>query len=177
MNTTKNGPAQRRKSAARIAHGARTQPAAPGARTVRAQTILVPVDFSEQSQRALEYACRFARTVNARLLLLHVLESFPIDKFLSPDTVTAENSSRLAGARSALAALETALPDAELLREPGLVRVGKPFETIVQVAKDKGVDLIIVGSHGYTGVKRLYLGSTAERIVRLAPCHVLVVRE
>ena len=177
MNTKKNGTTLRRKSAAQPTRRTRTQPDARGQTTVQAQTILVPVDFSEQSQRALDYACRFSRTVNARLLLVHVIESFPIDKFLSPDTVAAENSSRLAGARSALAALETALPDAELLREPGLVHVGKPFETIVQVAKDKGVDLIIVGSHGYTGVKRLYLGSTAERIVRLAPCHVLVVRE
>jgi universal stress protein A len=56
-------------------------------------------------------------------------------------------------------------------------RLGTPYEEIVKVAKEMEVDLIIIATHGYTGLKHFLLGSTAERVVRLAPCPVLVVRE
>jgi universal stress protein A len=57
------------------------------------------------------------------------------------------------------------------------LRVGYPFEEIIQVANDPEIDLIIIGSHGRSGIKRLLLGSTAERVVEHAPCPVLVVKE
>jgi universal stress protein A len=57
------------------------------------------------------------------------------------------------------------------------LRIGNPFEEIVNAAKETGVDLIVIGSHGYGGLGRLLLGSTAERVIQYAPCPVLVVKE
>ena len=71
---------------------------------------------------------------------------------------------------------------AEELRSKGLsadplLRSGNPFEEIVNAAKELGVGLIVIGSHGYTGLERLLLGSTADRVVQYAPCPVLVVKD
>jgi nucleotide-binding universal stress UspA family protein len=56
-------------------------------------------------------------------------------------------------------------------------RLGTPYEEIVKVAKEREVDLIVIATYGYTGLKHFLLGSTAERVVRIAPCPVLVVRQ
>lgn len=58
-----------------------------------------------------------------------------------------------------------------------LQRLGTPYEEIVKVAKERGVDLIVIATHGYTGLKHFLLGSTAERVVNVSPCPVLVVRQ
>jgi universal stress protein A len=58
-----------------------------------------------------------------------------------------------------------------------LQRLGTPYEQIIKVARERGVDLIIIATHGYTGLKHFLLGSTTERVVRVSPCPVLVVRQ
>jgi nucleotide-binding universal stress UspA family protein len=65
----------------------------------------------------------------------------------------------------------------ELVPVNVLVRRGKPYHEIATFAKERDIDLIIIATHGYTGLKHLFLGSTAERVVRHAPCPVLAVRE
>ena len=64
-----------------------------------------------------------------------------------------------------------------MVRDVGEEVIGKPYQEIVKVAKERAVELVILGTHGYTGLKHFQLGSTAERVVRYAPCPVLVVRE
>jgi nucleotide-binding universal stress UspA family protein len=106
-----------------------------------------------------------------------VVESFPIDGFISPATLKDGNQARTMGAENELKALTEALADQRQIKKRQLVRTGKPFQEIINAARDTRSDVIVLGSHGYTGIRRICLGSTAERVVRHAPCHVLVVRE
>lgn len=143
---------------------------------LRVETILVPTDFSPQSEKALRYALAFARQFNARLTLLHVLEPlagpdfayFPLVQ--ARDKVARAAKQRLAG----LAARFEATPG---VIERTLVRDGRAYQVIAGVARESRANLIIIATHGYTGTARLLLGSTTERVVRHAPCPVLVVRE
>lgn len=144
---------------------------------LRLKKILVPVDFSEFSQKAVRYAVRFAEQFSATVVLVHVVEPvrYP-ESVIIPLEMEEANQDRLKQARKALAAsARKALPP-ELAREC-VVRLGVPFSEIVKAAKDLDVDLVIMATHGHTGLKHLLLGSTAERVVRLAPCPVLTVRE
>ncbi|HYY29082.1 MAG TPA: universal stress protein [Chthoniobacterales bacterium] len=144
--------------------------------------ILVPIDFSEQSRRSVSYAARFASRYNATLQLLHVLEipdySLAHRQYRpeSADRHKPELDAAEDDARENLAAIEDQLRNRGNKVETYL-RVGCPFDEIVQMAKHLGVDLIILGSRGLTGLKHLLLGSTAERVVEHARCPVLVVKE
>jgi nucleotide-binding universal stress UspA family protein len=143
---------------------------------LRIKTILVPTDFSPESEKALAYAVPFARQFKAKLTLLHVVEpvatpdfakSFPLA--LEDDKVTAECKRHL----------ERVVKDLKIvpkLIEKALVRHGRSFHEIADAARTLKVDLIIISTHGYTGLKHALLGSTTERVVRHAPCPVLVVR-
>ena len=134
-------------------------------------SILVPTDFSEPSDAALQYATDLARTLGARLYLLHVpgktgenLEvNFPVGRF---ETAARER-------------LDTLLSqsDIERLRPEYAVHIGTPAEEIVRYADARAIDLIIMGTHGRSGVAHLLLGSVAEQVVRAAPCPVLLVRQ
>jgi universal stress protein A len=141
------------------------------------QSILVPLDFSVSSEKALAYAVALASQFGARLTLLHVVEpaatpdfakSFPL--VMENDRVTAECKARL----DRLAEDQTIRPQ---LIEKRLVRHGRSFREIADAARTLKVDLIVISTHGYTGLKHAFLGSTTERVVRLAPCPVLVVRQ
>jgi nucleotide-binding universal stress UspA family protein len=83
----------------------------------------------------------------------------------------------VSGAKNELETLTEAFASYGCVKGPHIVCTGKPYQKILETAKDKGADIIVLGSHGYTGIRRVYIGSTAERVVRHAPCHVLVVRE
>jgi nucleotide-binding universal stress UspA family protein len=139
--------------------------------------ILVPVDFSEFSSKALDYALAFAQQFDARILLLHVVEPaiYPENYMVVPKSFDDLNENLINAAKERLARItlerigRRANADSE-------VRLGRPFFEIVDAAKSLGVDLIIIGTHGYTGLKHVLLGSTAERVVRHAPCPVLTVR-
>jgi nucleotide-binding universal stress UspA family protein len=137
--------------------------------------ILVPLDFSEYSDHALDYAIPFASKLQARLTLLHVIEAFPVSDaeavMLPPDYFMELEVRANRQLRSYLEHVTTA----GLKGEVAVVH-GTPFQVITETAKERQVDLIIMGSHGRTGLRHLWLGSVAERVVRLAPCPVLVVR-
>jgi universal stress protein A len=144
--------------------------------------ILVPIDFSEHSKKTVSYATAFASRYNATVQLLHVFE-IP-DYAATPYGWRAQTGDQMKSqidaaeeeARENLTPFENQLLNAGVKVEAYL-RVGFPFDEIVQMANYLDVDLIIVGSHGYTGMTRLLLGSTAERVVERAPCPVLVVKE
>lgn len=140
--------------------------------------VLVPLDFSEHALKALRHARGFARQYRARLLLLHVVEPMacPSDLGYTPVITDemVEEIRREAGARldEAVAAEQGRGIECE-----GLLRFGRPYLEITEAADEAGADLIVLTTHGYTGLKHVVLGSTAERVVRHAPCPVLVVRE
>lgn len=136
------------------------------------KTLLVPTDFSPASLEALAYACRFAARFDATLVLLHVVEP-PPQRFrdvplVLPDDQVADQ------AREQLQALAATLP--KTLRVETKVRLGRAFQEICELAEAAGADLILLATHGYTGLKHTLLGSVTERVTRHAPCPVLVLR-
>lgn len=141
------------------------------------KNILVPVDFSEPSNHALVYAMRFAQLNDAKITLLHVIERpvyYPDSGLYYPGAETFEQITESAGQAVARICKEQKLSKPQLRKV--VVEIGEPYRTIVAIAKSEKVDLIILSTHGYTGVARVLLGSTAERVVRHASCPVLVVR-
>jgi len=138
--------------------------------------ILVPVDFSDCSYKALHYGVQFARQFNAELMLLHVIVLIPP----SSPMVMLESEQLSAGYRE-----ESAKRLSELRREiteglavKAVTRDGAAaHQGILDAARETNCDLIVIGNHGRTGLSRMLLGGTAERVVRHAPCPVLVIRE
>ena len=146
------------------------------------QTILVPVDFSAHSEAALLWACDLASLAGARLLVLHVVH----DPAAAPgyyhhaaatgDLVTLEESARKLFDRF-LSAVRARRPDARLLDDiDAIYATGLPATRILEVAEREGATHIVMGSHGRTGLKLLLLGSKAERVVRLSPVPITIVK-
>lgn len=138
--------------------------------------LLVPVDFSEPSRAALDYAIALARPFGSEICLLHVVEAIvlPPDVEVVETAVLAERMNEEA-AKCLAKWREEAASRASAVTED--LRAGTPHREIVEAAEDTNADLIIMGTHGHTGLARALIGSTAERVVRHAPCPVLVVRE
>lgn len=139
--------------------------------------ILVPIDFSEHSKKALHYAVPFARQFHARIDLLYVVEPtiYPADfSFGQIGMPNVENELRIKGEQELQELIRTEVKGT--VQSEAFVKVGLPFVEVVSFAKEEGIDLIIVATHGHTGVEHVLFGSTAEKIVRKAPCPVLVVR-
>jgi len=138
--------------------------------------ILVPVDFTENSKKALQYAIPFAKQFGAALTLLYVVEiPYGTAEVGAVDLARLSEEMRASG-RTHLENLVSELQVQSLVDEK-LVQAGTPYHEITQAAQDHDIDLIIISTHGRTGLARVFLGSTAERVVRHAPCPVLVVRE
>jgi len=139
--------------------------------------ILVPTDFSEGSQTALEYACGLAKPFDAEIHLLHVIANdtaiaMGSDGFFSvSDDIL--NDIR-AGVKKKLE--ETADKISTSVRNiVTVVREGPPFSEIVQYAKANDIDMIVLGTHGRTGISHLLIGSVAEKVVRKARIPVVTV--
>ena len=137
--------------------------------------ILVPVDFSEPSKEALQYAERFARHFGAELIVLHVVEPtiYPADFGFGQVGIPNIEDELRRHSEEELARLSDGIIG---VRSRCFVRTGKPFWEIVQTAEEEKVDMIIIASHGHTGVEHILFGSTAEKVVRKAACPVLAVR-
>jgi nucleotide-binding universal stress UspA family protein len=137
--------------------------------------LLVPTDFSENSKRALIYAVRLAQRNNSGLILFHVFESPEFVRQL-PEDFSYESNAAKRRFEERLVTISRNVQGSNVKIET-LQRRGTPYEEIVKVAKEKEVDLIVIGTHGYTDPKHVLLGSTAQRVVTIAPCPVLVVRQ
>lgn len=144
---------------------------------LRIKSILVPLDFSPPSKRVLDYAVTFARQFKAKLTLLHVVEPVTTPDFTASFPLALENDQQMAAAKRQLEDTAKAARIPRGMVEKILVRFGRSFHEIAGVARTRKVDLIIISTHGYTGLKHALLGSTTERVVRHAPCPVLVVRQ
>lgn len=143
--------------------------------------ILVPVDFSPCSEAALSYACFFAGKFGAAVHLLHVWEA---PAFLPPETIVGSpETGQTLAALAHQQAFESINAMARTARERGFeiagqeVAFGAPARTIVSHAEENGHDLIVMGTHGRTGLMHVLLGSVAEKVVNFAKCPVLTVRE
>jgi nucleotide-binding universal stress UspA family protein len=143
---------------------------------MRFKKILVALDFSEPSRLALRSAAQLAADSGAELVLAHVWQP-NVYSFGGPEFPLsfAEDYTR-----QAKASLEDSRREAEQVgahRVSTTILTGTPWHEVVELLrKDESFDLVMVGTHGHTGLKHVLLGSVAERIVRHAPCPVLVVR-
>ncbi|HEU0209736.1 MAG TPA: universal stress protein [Candidatus Udaeobacter sp.] len=138
--------------------------------------ILVPTDFSPASKQAFKYAVKFAEQFDGELTLIHVLTPAP-PSAANLAGVPAFSDKELDNAEKNLRDLVTSAREASVTAAQSTFRVGLATHEIVEAAKELNVDLIVIATHGYTGWKHLCIGSTAERVVRAAPCPVFVVRE
>jgi nucleotide-binding universal stress UspA family protein len=134
------------------------------------RTILHPTDFSENSQCAWEMACALARDYGARLLLVHV--ETPMPAFAELGAIPPEPVDRRA-LECELAGIKP--PDPTLAVSRSLLFGDEPT-TINRFAKENNADLIVMGTHGRTGLGRLLMGSVAESVLREAPCPVLTIK-
>lgn len=140
--------------------------------------ILVPTDFSKHSEVALNYALALAEKFGARLFLLHVVQDLALfipDAVAVAPPIAPPVEQFTAAARDALERVVQAnnLEGGNVQRE---VREGAPFYEIIRFAKETAIDLIVMGTHGHTGLTHVLLGSVTEKVVRKAPCPVLTVR-
>jgi nucleotide-binding universal stress UspA family protein len=147
----------------------------------RTRRIMLASDFSAASRPALRKALELARSTRARLLIVHALSPVipPLmgeGVYVSPTTWnTIEAGARRAAQRQLARLLQAARKSG--VRAQGLVIEGAPSaDRIVRAARARRVDLLVVGTHGRTGLSRLVLGSVAARVVATAPCPVLTVR-
>lgn len=142
-------------------------------------TVLHATDFSAAGRPAFRTALAWARRRGARLHLVHVVTP-PVmlleDSFLSARSWRRLEAEGLRAARRRLAVLQTRARGAGVAASATVVRNAVPFDAIARMAKRVGADLVVVGTHGRTGLARVALGSVAERVVALAPCPVLTVR-
>lgn len=136
--------------------------------------ILVPIDFSEHSLKALDAARSLAKLSGGSVLLLHVLQPIVIVQGEIPPLVVPTDSGRVEAAEKELAAIIERLGAGVSME--ATVRDGHPWDTVCEVAREKQCDVIVLASHGYTGLKRMLLGSTAEQVLRHSHCPVLVVK-
>jgi nucleotide-binding universal stress UspA family protein len=139
--------------------------------------ILVPTDFSETSKKAVQYALRFAEQFGCEIALLYVVEPVPplVGAPLGVEAFTEEDEFSMAEKDLAALAAESHNNGGHLVTSS--VRVGHVPNEIMKAAKELDADLIVIATHGYTSWRHMCIGSTAERVVRTAPCPVLVVRE
>ena len=141
------------------------------------KTILCPVDFSEISTNAMQYAVFLASHHHAELLLLHVVEH--LQEFehyqvlvFTPQELADEMEKQ---AYEELNKLTEQIK--KTIKVEAVVRQGKAFVEIIKEAKEKDMDMIVMGSQGRTGISHMLMGSVAEKVVRKASCPVLIVRD
>jgi nucleotide-binding universal stress UspA family protein len=161
---------------------------------MKLKKILGPMDFSEGSKEALRYALMLQEQYQSHLILLHVLSrafetytvaegQVPGQRFvptpgggvlLYPDPSGKQIRRDLV--EEAHWKIKDLVPVAQKERFQSEIRIGDPADEILKVAKEEGVDLIVMGTHGRTGLPHLWMGSVAERVVRLSPVPVLTIR-
>jgi nucleotide-binding universal stress UspA family protein len=145
---------------------------------IRIKNVLVATDFSEPSAIALDYGRELARTYEATLHVLHVVEDlrwrYATD--MAPTALIGIQEDVEASARARIDALLTDEDRNQLRAHAAVVTAVSPSEAIVTYATAEAVDVIVMGTNGRNGLAHLFMGSVAERVVRLALCPVLTVR-
>ena len=141
------------------------------------KTILFPTDFSNGARAAMDHAISLAKDYNAKLILLYVIQDISIAEWYIPSSISAAD---LVADMQKSASKEMEKWGAEVSGKVSSVEKmvvrGVPFVEIIKTAKSKNADLIVIGTHGRTGIDHMLFGSTAEKVVRKSPCPVLTVR-
>lgn len=137
-------------------------------------SILCPIDFSDASTNAFRYACEFAKAMGSKIIFLNVVEPRPMVADMTLNYIPLEED-------LAKAATEDLKPLVQEAESKGIavqadVMIGTPAELILSQAAEFNASIIIMGSHGKTGLSRLLMGSVAEAIVRKARIPVLIVK-
>lgn len=147
-------------------------------RTRAFRRILHPSDFSAASRPALKTAVETAKTNAAELLIVHVLPPLPVvpDAYIAATTYDRLQRGHRASGQKQLDRLVANAKTAGARASGILLDVGVPAQQIARLAKSRRVDLIVMGTHGRTGLTRALLGSVATRVIAIAPCPVLTVR-
>ena len=143
------------------------------------RSILLPTDFSEFARRAVPVAAEFARLLGARVVCLHVVEPIvpPVSWTPAGEPLpVADFGGQLDEAAVRELPAFTGGEELAGLEVEEVIAHGEPAAEIVRVAEERGVGLIVISSHGRTGLGRILFGSTAESVVRHARCPVLVVK-
>jgi nucleotide-binding universal stress UspA family protein len=143
---------------------------------IHIKRVLVPIDFSEHSKNALKYAIPFANRFNATIDLIYVVEPtiYPAD--FSFGQIGFPNIEAELQRRGNVQLKNIVKHKEGKTIRKRVVRTGKPFYEINQYAEEENIDLIIIATHGHSGMEHILFGSTAEKVVRKAPCAVLLVR-
>ncbi len=140
--------------------------------------ILVPIDFSTNSKNALLYSVQLAEKFSSSLHLLYVIEpvvyapDFSMGQITVPAVETYEVEKRSMDELEKWSKIH--IPDSII--STFSVKIGKPFSEIVDTAKEQNIDLIVISTHGHSGVEHIFFGSTSEKVVKKAPCPVLTLR-
>lgn len=145
---------------------------------MKIKRILVPVDFSPNSLNALDVSVEFAKPFKAGLTVLFVIEPiyYAVPDFVgTPGAMSSLIEEQIRTGREQLLALERRYAKRRVKLRT-VMRTGTPYQEIVDTAKSSRADLIVMATHGRTGITHLLLGSVAERVVRSAPCPVLTLR-
>ena len=137
----------------------------------RGERILVAVDGSEHGNNAVEQAISLGAICNSEIYVISVVDLYPEQMEVAPALVEKMSED----VRIIIEAAKKKVDDAKIPCETIVHMGGKPWEYIVQEAKDKAIDLIVMGSHGRTGLERILMGSTAQNVIGHAPCPVIVV--
>jgi nucleotide-binding universal stress UspA family protein len=141
------------------------------------KTILFPTDFSNGARAAMDHAISLAKDYKAKLILLYVIQDISIAEWYIPSSISAgelvEDMQKSAWQEMDKWIAEVSLQVKDV--EKMVVR-GVPFVEIIRTAKERNADLIVIGTHGRTGIDHMLFGSTAEKVVRKAACPVLTVR-
>jgi nucleotide-binding universal stress UspA family protein len=139
------------------------------------ERILCATDFSDTAETAWGLACELARVHRAELVLVHVFVELPVYPEVAVSTIQKVWEEQRLWVEQQLAERVEAAT-ARGLTARYLLRTGTAPEEIARITTDEGADLVVVGTHGRTGINRLLIGSVAERVVRIAPCPVLTVK-
>jgi len=140
------------------------------------EKILCPVDFSEFTDEILAYAVNIAKRFDSELHLIHVIPNLnyftPYESFLTPENLVAieRNIEGEVGKDFDNITKKLDLPFKRI------VKTGVTFVEIIDYIKDQGIDLVVMGTHGRSGIEHILIGSVAEKVVRKSPCPVLTVR-
>ncbi len=145
---------------------------------IKIKKILYPTDFSEPSKVALEYAAELARQFGAELEILHVMfdETQVVSFYLPQVTMQSLSTDIETGSAKQLDEFIKSQPALKGVNYTTKLIKGTPFIEITKHAKDTAADMIVIGTHGRTGLDHVLFGSTAEKVVRKAPCPVFTVR-
>jgi universal stress protein A len=138
--------------------------------------ILCPIDFSEFTDEILEYALDITKKYGAELHLIHIIPNLnyftPYESFFTPENIIVVEKNMEDEVNKDFDAIIKKID----IPVKKVIRTGAAFVEIIDYVKTESIDLIIMGTHGRTGLEHILIGSVAERVIRKAPCPVLTVR-